>query len=270
MLGTSNIVEVGKGLAVSFRASSDVSGNTSTVTISGTYGIFVDDTYKAGSYTESKPGTVTGTVSATATIKAGTDEAQPILNSTIYPAKEGTNTLTITASGISAVPAPFTAKTVYASTNTKAKVSGTYKNVVTNKYVTKSLSNKRIVNVTAYYPIYTNGVTSSTTDTTPPTVTATADSTKLPLVGNNTTFGVAFAAQVAGGTGYRILLQAGKTIKSAMGLNGLTSKYDLNYLSKFVKNPTAITKATGDTTATYYAWEYKGTEGANRVNFTIG
>ena len=75
---------------------------------------------------------------------------------------------------------------------------------------------------------------------------------------------------MAGGTGYRILLHSSKSIKSAKALNGLTAKYDIDVLSKFVKNTTAITKATGDTTATYYAWEYKGTEGSNRVNFTIG
>ena len=269
-LGSSATVEVGKNLTATFAPGTAVSGNTSSVSISGTYGVFVDDKYRAGAYTESKAGTTTGTASATATIKLGSATAVAATSGTAYAAAEGSNVLTVTNSGVTAVPTAFTAKTVYASTNTKAKVSGTSKAVVTNKYSNKALTSSKTATVTAYYPIYTNGVASSTSDTTAPTVTATADSTKLPLVANNTTFGVAFAAQVAGGTGYRILLRADKTIKTAMALNGLTAKYDINVLSKFTKNTTAITKATGDTTTTYYAWEYKGTEGANRVNFTIG
>lgn len=269
-LGSSAIVEVGKSLTATFAAGTAVSGNSSKVTISGTYGVFVDNKFQSGAYTETKAGTTTGTAAATATIKLGSAEAVAATSGTAYAAAEGDNVLSVSNAGVTAVPTEFTAKTVYAATNTKEKVEETSKAVETTHFSNKALTSTKSATVKAYYPIYTNGASSSTSDTSTPTVTATADTTKLPLVANNTTFGVAFAAQVAGGTGYRILLHSSKSIKSAKALNGLTAKYDIDVLSKFAKNTTAITKATGDTTATYYAWEYKGTEGANRVNFTIG
>lgn len=269
-LGSSATVEVGKDLTATFAAGTAVSGNSSKVTISGTYGVFVDNKFQSGAYTETKAGTTTGTAAATATIKLGSATAVAATSGTAYAAAEGDNVLSVSNAGVTAVPTAFTAKTVYAATNTKEKVEGTSKAVETTHFSNKALTSTKSATVKAYYPIYTNGASSSTSDTSTPTVTATADTTKLPLVANNTTFGVAFAAQVAGGTGYRILLHSSKSIKSAKALNGLTAKYDIDVLSKFVKNTTAITKATGDTTATYYAWEYKGTEGANRVNFTIG
>lgn len=164
----------------------------------------------------------------------------------------------------------YTAQTIYASTNTKTicKDKSATLNVSASAGE-KTISSQATVAVSAYYPIYTNGVSSSTTDTTAPTVTATADATKLPLVANGTTFGVAFAAMIPDGTGYRLLLRSGKKISSAKKLNGLTAKYDIDCTKLFVKNATAITKQSGGVNETYYAWEYKGTDGANRVNFTI-
>lgn len=164
----------------------------------------------------------------------------------------------------------YAAQTIYASTNTK-KCLPTVSAVldVDANAGEKVISSQATATVVAYYPVYTNGVNSSTTDTTAPTVTATADATKLPLVANGTAFGVAFAAMVVGGTGYRLLLRSGKKISSAKKLNGLTAKYDIDVTKSFVKNTTAITKQSGGVNETYYAWEYKGTDGANRVIFTI-
>lgn len=262
-------IEVGTNIVPTFAANSTVSGNNSNVTIRGTYGVVVDDKFQSGAYTETKAGTVTGTAAVSATIKLGSDAAVTATSGTAYSAKEGTNTLSVHNSGLTANATAFTTKTVYASTNTKKKVDGVSKIVDVDRFTTKALASDASASLTAYYPIYAYGVTSSTTDTTAPTVAAPANPAKLPLVADGSQFGVAFPAMVAGGAGYRILLEAHKSIKTATALNGLTSKYDINCLDKFKKGA-SVTMATGATTTAYNVWEYKGTEGANRVIFTIG
>lgn len=151
-----------------------------------------------------------------------------------------------------------------ANTNKPIKNNGTQSSVS----IPAGTATSNVINIYARYPIYTNGVTSNINDTTAPTVTATADSTKLPLVDNNTQFGVAFAAMTPS-TGYRLLLHTSKTIKSAKALNGLTGKYDIDVTSKFVKGTSTVTKPVGTGSSSFYVWEYKATEGANRVIFTI-
>ena len=262
-------IEVGTNIVPTFAANSTVSGNSSTVTIRGTYGVVVDDKFQSGAYTETKAGTVTGEAVVSATIKLGSDAAAAATSGTAYSAKEGMNTLSVSNSGLTANATAFTAKTVYASTNTKKKVEGVSKVVDVDRFTTKTLSSTASASLTAYYPIYAYGDKSSTTDTSAPTVVAPAEPTKLDLVADGSRFGVAFPAMVDKGAGYRILLEAGKSIKSATALNGLTSKYDINCLDKFKKGET-VTMATGATTTAYNVWEYKGTEGANRVIFTIG
>lgn len=262
-------IEVGTNITPTFAANDTVSGNNSTVSISGTYGVVVDDKFQSGAYTETKAGTVTGTAAASATIKLGSDAAVAATSGTVYSAKEGANTLSVSNAGLTANAAAFTAKTVYASTNTKKKVDSVSKVVDVDRFISKALASNASASLTAYYPIYAYGATSSTGDTSAPTVAAPAEPVKLPLVADGTKFGVAFPAMVDGGAGYRILLEAGKSIKSATALNGLTSKYDINCLDKFKKGE-SVDKATGATTTAYNVWEYKGTEGANRVIFTIG
>lgn len=262
-------VEVGTTITPTFAANDTVSGNRSTVTIRGTYGVVVDDKFQSGAYTETQAGTVTGEAVASATIKLGSDAAVAATSGTAYSAKEGTNTLSVSNSGLTANATAFTAKTVYASTNTKKKVEGVSKVVDVDRFTTNPLSSTASASLTAYYPIYAYGEESSTTDTSAPVVAAPAEPVKLPLVADGSEFGVAFPAMVDGGAGYRILLEAGKSIKSATALNGLTSKYDINCLDKFKKGET-VTMATGATTTAYNVWEFKGTEGANRVIFTIG
>lgn len=262
-------IEVGTNITPTFAANDMVSGNNSKVSISGTYGVVVDDKFQSGAYTETKAGTVTGTAAASATIKLGSDAAVAATNGASYSAKEGTNTLSVSNAGLTANAAEFTAKTVYASTNTKEKVDTIYKVVDVDRFISQALASNASASLTAYYPIYAYGATSSTGDTSAPTVVAPAEPAKLPLVADGTKFGVAFPAMVDGGAGYRILLEAGKSIKSATALNGLTSKYDINCLDKFKKGE-SVDKATGATITAYNVWEYKGTEGANRVIFTIG
>lgn len=155
-----------------------------------------------------------------------------------------------------------------ASTNTPKKNDGTNSAVK----IAAGTATSNTITIYGRYPVYAYGVQSGVSDTTAPTVnesTIPSDGNKLALVNDNTQFGVAFPA-MATARGYRILLQKGKTIKKAMALNGLTGKYDLDVTSKFLNAKQNFTRPCGDGTATYYLWEYAGSEGANRVIFTIG
>lgn len=151
-----------------------------------------------------------------------------------------------------------------ASTNTPVKNNGD----ASTAKIAAGTATSNIITVQAVYPVYAYGVTSGTSDTSAPTVTAPTSPNKMPLVKSGVQFGVAFPAMVSGGDGYRLLLRDGKSISSAMALNGLTAKYDINVKSNFVKG-SSVQLSSGTTTQTYYIWEYKGTEGANRVIFTI-
>lgn len=123
--------------------------------------------------------------------------------------------------------------------------------------------------ITGVYPIYTNGITSATGETSAPTVTDNAnDDTKLPLVENSVTFGVAFPAMADGGRGYRLLLHESKMISEAFALNGSTAKYDIDFSKEFIKGESVTCKSAGKN-QTYYIWEAKGTDGANRINLKI-
>lgn len=260
-------VEVGAEITVSGTTTNSVSGNNASATVNASQGYFIGETRKDGDYTQTVSGTVSGEPVLGLTWNNTTVE-----NGAAVTAVEGSNTLSVVQTGLTAAVPEFKSETLYASTNTKAKVDTVSQTISATGISSreKQLSSSAKVTVQAYYPIYTNGISGATTDTTTPVVTATDDSTKLPLVADNKQFGVAFASQVDGGTGYRILLQSEKSIKTAMALNGFTSKYDIPVKDKFVKNTAPIEKASGKTVLTYYAWEYKGTEGANRVIFTIG
>ena len=260
-------VEVGAEITVSGTTTNSVSGNNASATVNASQGYFIGETRKDGDYAQTVSGTVSGEPVLGLTWNNTTVE-----NGAAVTAVEGSNTLSVVQTGLTAEVPEFKSETLYASTNTKAKVDTVSQTISATGISSreKQLSSSAKVTVQAYYPIYTNGISGATTDTTTPVVTATDDSTKLPLVADNKQFGVAFASQVDGGTGYRILLQSEKSIKTAMALNGFTSKYDISVKDKFVKNTAPIEKASGKTVLTYYAWEYKGTEGANRVIFTIG
>lgn len=155
-----------------------------------------------------------------------------------------------------------------ASTNTPKKNNGDDSAVK----IAAGTATSNTITIYGRYPVYACGVQSGVSDTTAPTVdgsSISSDGNKLALVNDNTQFGVAFPAMTAT-RGYRILLQKGKTIKSAKALNGLTGKYDIDVTSKFQNVKNVFTRPCGVGTAEYYMWEYGGNEGANRVIFTIG
>lgn len=135
-------------------------------------------------------------------------------------------------------------------------------------------ANKSNVKTTAtgVYPIYTNGVTASTTDATAAAMEnlaepVTGDGTKLALVAANGAFGVSFAAMSK--APYTLYVPNNWTIKSAYAINGTTAKYDVNCLADFIQNGTTTRTVQGNSVE-YKVYEWAGTEGANRVKFTLG
>lgn len=135
-------------------------------------------------------------------------------------------------------------------------------------------ANKNNVKTTAtgVYPIYTNGVTASTTDASAAAMEnlaepVTGDGTKLALVAASTAFGVSFAAMSK--APYTLYVPNNWTIKSAYAINGTTAKYDVNCLADFVQNGTTTRTVQGNSVE-YKVYEWAGTEGANRVKFTLG
>lgn len=124
--------------------------------------------------------------------------------------------------------------------------------------------------VTGVYPMYTNGVSASTTDATAAAMAdlgapVTGDGTKLALQ-NKGTFAVSFANQ--GQEPYRLFLPTGWTISAALAINPTTAKYAVDCKSKFVTNGTTTRTVQGNT-VTYNVYEWASTEGPNRVKFTV-
>lgn len=125
--------------------------------------------------------------------------------------------------------------------------------------------------VTGVYPVYTNGVSASTTDATAAAMAdlaapVTGDGTKLALMKASTSFAVSFAAQ--GLEPYRLYLPGAWKITSASAIDGFTSKYAIDCKSDFVANGTTTRTIQGKE-ITYSVYEWAGKEGANRVKFTV-
>lgn len=125
--------------------------------------------------------------------------------------------------------------------------------------------------VTGVYPIFTNGVSASTTDATAAAMADLAspvsgDGTKLALI-NKGTFAVSFAAQ--GLAPYKLCLPGSWKITAASAIDGFTSKYAIDCKADFVSNGTTTIKVQGKD-VTYTVYEWAGKEGANRVKFTVG
>lgn len=181
----------------------------------------------------------------------------------------GSNTVTYTASANYSAPSN-SPKTNLGNNTTKTgedKADGT----ATWTAGTASKTNIKTT-ATGVYPIYTNGVEASTTDADAAAMEnlanpKTGDGEKLALVGADTAFGVSFAAMSK--APYTLYVPSNWTIKSAYAINGTTAKYDVNCLADFVQNGTTTRTVQGNS-VTYKIYEWAGTEGANRVKFTLG
>lgn len=135
--------------------------------------------------------------------------------------------------------------------------------------------------VTGLYPIFTNGVTASTTDATAAamadlTAHVSGDGTKLALMKSDTSFAVSFAAHTKGVEGYRLYLPGSWTVKTAMAINANTAKFAVDQKNKFVVlkdaegNTLKVKRTIQGNEVDYTVYEYLATEGANRVKFTVG
>lgn len=125
--------------------------------------------------------------------------------------------------------------------------------------------------VTGVYPVFTNGVTASTTDATAAAMAdlanpVTGDGTKLALMKASTSFAVSFANQ--GLEPYRLFLPGSWKVTSAMAINPTTAKFAIDCKSKFVANGT-VTRTIQGVDVTYTVYEWASTEGPNRVKFTV-
>lgn len=277
-LSKSGTIEVGTKVKVTALSKGDFKKEKRSVKLTATQGYFDGDTYYSDKtkmfYSAESTSSGTETISCT-----WNDVATDIVvNETeLVAAKEGINTLIATQSGLTATVSAIPTKTVNASTNTKTKLTDTTtgkKQVATfeetqETYTSNTLSNSNNAKVTAYYPIYTNGKAGSDGDASNETTLVEKDATKLGLVADNTPFYVNFAPMIDGGTGYRLLVKSGKTIKEAMALNTLNGNYEVDMLSSFVKAEGTVDKASGDTTFAYDVYEAKGSAGANAIRFKI-
>ena len=276
-LSKSGTIEVGTKVKVTALNKGDFNKAKRSVTLTTTQGYFDGDTYSSDKtkkfYSAESTSSGTETISCTWNTVA-TDIA---VNETELVAEEGTNTLIATQSGLTATVSAIPTKTVNASTNTKTKLTDTTpskKQVATftetqETFTSNTLSNSNSATVTAYYPIYTNGKAGKEGEASSETELVANDATKLALVADNTTFYVNFAPMIKNGTGYRLLVKSGKTIKEAMALNTLNSKYEVDMLSSFVKADGTVDKASGDKTFAYDVYEATGTAGANAIRFKI-
>lgn len=276
-LSKSGTIEVGTKVKATALTNGAFNKAKRSITLTTTQGYFDGDTYsdKTSVTFYSAESTASGTETISCTWNTAATDVT--VNETELVTVEGTNTLTATQSGLVATVSKIPNKTVYASTNTKTKLTDTTaskKQVASisesqETYTSGTLSNSKSATVTAYYPIYTNGKTGSNGTASSETALVANDGTKLGLVADNTVFYVNFAPMIDGGTGYRLLVKSGKKITEAMALNTLNSKYEVDMKSSFVKAEGTVDKASGDTTFAYDVYEAKGSAGANAIRFKI-
>lgn len=201
-----------------------------------------------------------------ATISSGTTS----LASISAVVELGTNTITYTADASYTAPSN-SPKTNLGNTTTK---TGADKSEGTATWSAGNANKKDVkTTVTGVYPVYTNGVKASTTDASAAAMAnldspVEGDGTKLDLVNSGTAFGVSFAAMSKGA--YTLFVPNNWTIKSAFAINGTTAKYDVNCLSDFKLNSETTTRTVQGNSVVYKVYEWSGTEGANRVKFTLG
>lgn len=140
--------------------------------------------------------------------------------------------------------------------------------------VKKTPANKSATfTVTGVYPIYTNGVSASTVDSTAATMDGLiepveGDGTKLPLVKNGVKFAVSFASQTQ--APYTLFVPQGMKITEAYAIDEFVNTYSVDCLNNFKLSNTTTTRTVQNNTVTYSIYEWSGTNGANRVRFTVG
>ena len=212
----------------------------------------------------------TGTVPTTVTA-ATADDCK--LAACTFVAVEGTNKYTVTEDAPDYVGSHTGISQYYVVSNLGGRKEDEKSVAISAETdVTKSAANSASTfTVTGVYPVYTNGVSASTTDSTAAAMAdlgapVTGDGTKLALMKASTSFAVSFAAQ--GLEPYRLFLPGNWKITSASAIDGFTSKYAIDCKADFVENGTTTRTIQGKE-VTYSIYEWAGKEGANRVKFTV-
>lgn len=197
-----------------------------------------------------------------------------VLASCTLTAAEGTNTYKVLEDAPKHTGSHNGVASVYIVSNLKGrsedKKSPSIAATTTN--VEKEPENKsKSFTVTGLYPIYTNGVTASTTDATAAAMADLANpvsdyGTKLPLMKASTSFAVSFAHQDL--EGYSLCLPGTWKISTAKAIDPLTKTFADDCKSKFVENGT-VTKQIQGKDVTYKVYTYSQSAGPNRVKFTV-
>lgn len=277
-LSKTGTIEVGTKVKVTKLTNGDFNKAKRSVTLTTTQGYFSGDTYNSATTKTFYSAESTSSGTEVITCKWNNVATDVTVNSTELTVIEGTNTIVATQSGLTATVSAIPAMTVYASTNTKTKLTDTTpskKQVATldeaeDTYTVTGLSNSNSTSVTAYYPIYTNGVASSANVPSSETSLVANDGTKLPLVADNTAFYVKFGPMIDGGTGYRLLLKSGKKITHALAVNIFNSnKHEIDMKNDFVKATDPVKMKSGGVEIDYDVYEAKGSSGANAFEFKI-
>lgn len=125
--------------------------------------------------------------------------------------------------------------------------------------------------VTGVYPMFCNGVTASTISAEAvkePKLETPTNKEKLPLVKTGNQFAISFAQQ-SETSPYTIYVYSGLTINSALKINGLTNNYDSDCTDLFIEEDGVTTFQVQGKTINYHTFKYSGTEGPNKVLFTL-
>lgn len=276
-LSQTGTIEVGTKVKVTKLTNGTFNKAKRSITLTTTQGYFDGDTYSSATsavfYSDESTATGTETISC----KWNNNAIDITVNVTELTATEGTNTLAASQSGLFATVSAIPGKTVYASTNTKTKLtdpSPTKKQIASivesqTTYTSGTLTNSKNATVTAYYPIYTNGKLGSNGVASEQTSHVADDGTKLPLMKDGTVFYVDFAPMIKNGTGYRLLVQEDKKITHAIAFNPNNGKYEIDMKNDFVKANGTVTKKSGGVDTNYVVYEAKGTQGANNIQIKI-
>lgn len=276
-LSETGTIEVGTKVKVTKLTNGAFNKAKRSITLTTTQGYFDGDTYYSATSAVLYSAESSATGTETITCKWNNNATDITVNVTELTATEGTNTLTALQSGLFASVSAIPDKTVYASTNTKTKLtdpSPAKKQVASitetqNSYTSGTLTSSKNATVTAYYPIYTNGKTGTYAVASDQTSHVADDATKLPLMKDNTVFYVDFAPMIKNGTGYRLLVQEDKKITHAIAFNPNNGKYEIDMKNDFVKANGTVTKKSGGVDTNYVVYEAKGTQGANNIQIKI-
>lgn len=250
-LSSNGPVEVGTEVTATVAVNNSVSGNTRSATCTASQGHFLteDGEWQSGNKTVSKAGTTSGsnTLSckwnnATTAITSGTTKLKVV---------EGTNTLSVSQSGMSASVDALPLTKVYASTNTKKVLSDVSATLSDTKPSNKALTSSNSDTIVGYYRWNAMAAASNA-------VTATASTWKF----TNTT-SIA-SVSIADGQYLVILVPSGYTLKNA-------TQMGLDFTGSLTSETVTLTIG-GSSTHSYTKYYWKNTSGsaASVDNITIG